>query len=249
MVTMKSLFKRLIPNRLLEFVRSIRKEFFDGYWLKSYSQEGEDMILHRLFAGQSRGFYVDVGAHHPLRFSNTYIFYKRGWSGINIEPNPDAIRLFQSARARDINLQLGVSNSKGRITYYQFDEPALNTFDSEIVNSRLAETHYKLKSTCEVNVELLDQILSNYLPAGIQIDFLSIDVEGLDFAVLKSNDWERYRPKCVLVEALNATLEDVMRGEIFDFMKSRQYVLFAKTYNTLIFLSDRRNERNELNGE
>jgi hypothetical protein len=66
---------------------------------------------------------------------------------------------------------------------------------------------------------------------------LTIDVEGFDFAVLKSNDWERYRPKCVLVEALGASLEDVMRGEIFHFMKRQQYVLFAKTYNTLFFLS------------
>jgi FkbM family methyltransferase len=237
MATMKSLFKRLIPNRLLASIRSIRKEFFDIYSLKSYSQEGEDMILHRIFADKPRGFYVDVGAHHPRRFSNTYFFYKRGWCGINIEPNPDAFRLFQSDRARDTNLQLGVSNSKGRITYYQFDEPALNTFDSEIVNSRLANTQYKLKSTSEVDVERLDQVLSNYLPAETQIDFLSIDVEGFDFAVLKSNDWERYRPKYVLVEVLDSSLEDVMGGEIFEFMKSQQYVLFAKTYNTLFFLS------------
>lgn len=204
------------------------------------------MILHRIFAGKPCGFYVDVGAHHPCRFSNTYFFYKRGWCGINIEPNPDVSNLFRSARARDINIQLGVSDSTGQITYYQFDEPAINTFDSEIVNSRLAKTHYKLKSTCEVDVERLDQILTNHLPADIQIDFLSIDVEGYDFAVLKSNDWERYRPTCVLVEALGASLEDVMRGKIFDFMKSQQYVLFAKTYNTLFFLNVYRNERNGL---
>lgn len=237
MATLKSLFKRFIPNRLLGPIRRIRTEFFDGYCLKSYSQEGEDMILHRIFAGKPRGFYVDVGAHHPFRFSNTYFFYKRGWCGINIEPNPGASNLFRSARARDVNIQLGVSDSTGPITYYQFDEPALNTFDSEIVNSRLATTHYKLKSTCEVDVERLDQILTNHLPADTQIDFLSIDVEGFDFAVLKSNDWERYRPKCVLVEALDTSLEDVMRGEIFYFMKSQQYVLFAKTYNTLFFMN------------
>jgi FkbM family methyltransferase len=234
---LKNLIKRLLPSRLLEDISSIRKEVFDGYCLKSYSQEGEDMILNRIFEDKARGFYVDVGAHHPRRFSNTYFFYKRGWRGINIEPNPDASSLFRSARARDINIQLGVSDSTGQITYYQFDEPALNTFDSDIVNSRLARSHYKLKSTCGVQVERLDQILTNYLPADTQIDFLSIDVEGFDFAVLKSNDWERYRPKCVLVESLNTSWEDVMRGEIFGFMHNQQYVLFAKTYNTLFFLN------------
>lgn len=199
------------------------------------------MILHRIFEGKTRGFYVDVGAHHPHRFSNTYFFYKRGWRGINIEPNPDASDLFRSARARDINIQLGVSDSTGEITYYQFDEPAVNTFNSEIVNSRLARPRYKLKSTCGVQVERLDRILTNHLPADTQIDFLSIDVEGSDLAVLKSNDWERYRPKCVVVEELGVSLEDVMRGEIFTFMKNQQYVLFAKTYNTLFFLNAWRN--------
>jgi FkbM family methyltransferase len=246
MVTLKNLIKSIIPDRVLEAIRTIRNNLFDGYCLKSYSQEGEDMILHRIFAGKALGFYVDIGAHHPRRFSNTYFFYKRGWSGINVEPNPDVIKLFRSTRERDINLQLGVSDSIGRITYYQFDEPALNTFDSGIVNSRLANTRYKLKSTREVDVERLDKILTDHLPADIQIDFLSIDVEGFDFAVLKSNDWKRYRPKCVLVEALGTSLADVMCGEIFEFMKRQQYVLFAKTYNTLFFLSDWRNERNGL---
>lgn len=233
---MKDLFKRLIPKRLHKPMRDIRNNFFGGYCLKSYSQEGEDMILHRIFAGKPLGFYVDIGAHHPRRYSNTYFFYKRGWRGINVEPNPDVIKLFQSVRARDINIQLGVSDSTGRITYYQFDEPALNTFDSEIVKSRLAHTSYKLKSISEVNVGTLNQVLTNYLPHGTQIDFLSIDVEGFDFAVLKSNDWTRYRPKCVLVEALNVSLEDVPQSEIFIFMKRQQYELFAKTYNTLFFL-------------
>jgi FkbM family methyltransferase len=244
MAMLKSLIKKLIPNRFHGLISSMRKDLFDGYCLKSYSQEGEDMILHRIFGDKQSGFYIDVGAHHPCRFSNTYFFYKRGWCGINIEPNPDFSRLFRSTRARDINIQLGVSDSKGQITYYQFDEPALNTFSGEIVNSRLARSGYKLKSTCGVQVDRLDQILADYLPAGTQIDFLSIDVEGLDFSVLKSNDWARYRPKCVLVEAVNVSLEDVMRGEIFDFMKSQRYSLFAKTCNTLFFLNDGRDVQN-----
>jgi len=194
------------------------------------------MILRRLLESKECGFYVDVGAHHPRRFSNTYFFYKRGWSGINIEPNHDILAAFQATRSRDINLQLGVSDSKGSITYYSFDEPALNTFDEEIVKSRLTNTQYKLIGKHDVPVERLDHILAMYLPPNTQIDFLSIDVEGFDFLVLKSNDWECYRPKYVLVEALDSSLEDLMRGEIFEFMKRQQYMLFAKTYNTLFFV-------------
>lgn len=233
---MKKLIKKCIPNRLLGVFRNIRNELFDGYCVKSYSQEGEDIVLNRIFEGKSSGFYVDVGAHHPRRFSNTYLFYKRGSRGINIEPNPDAIKLFQLKRVGDINLCVGVSDSAGKITYYQFDEPALNTFDTEVVNSRVMNTPYKLKSTSEVSVERLDSILEKYLPANGQIDFLSIDVEGFDFAVLKSNDWNRFRPKCVLIEALNTSLEEFIKGEIFEYMQNKQYVLFAKTYNTIFFV-------------
>lgn len=219
----------------------VRNVLFDVHCAKTYSQEGEDMVLRRIFSDKRQGFYVDVGAHHPRRFSNTYWFYQRGWRGINIEPNPDVIAQFRSDRARDINLHVGVSESPGHLTYYQFDEPALNTFDSEIAQSRQGKTH-RLRSSCEISVERLDQLLTAHLPKNTPIDFLTIDVEGLDFAVLRSNDWERYRPGCVLVEALNSSLEEVMRGDIFRFMKDRRYVLFAKMYNTLIFLNKQAGE-------
>lgn len=193
------------------------------------------MILRRIFEGQERGFYVDVGAHHPRRFSNTYFFYRRGWCGINIEPNPEAIRAFQSDRSRDTNLQLGVSDRAEKRTYYLFNEPALNTLDGDIVKSRLATTHYKLVKTIDISVERLDGILGRYLPANQEIAYLSIDVEGQDFAVLQSNDWQLFRPNCVLVEAIGSSLEDVMRSDIFQFMKAQGYELFAKTFNTLVF--------------
>lgn len=221
-------------GRLRLFVSRLRANNIDVYGIKSFSQEGEDMILSRIFEGQKRGFYVDVGAHHPHRFSNTHIFYQRGWSGINIEPNPDAIGAFQTARPRDTNLQTGVSDYAKNLTYYLFDEPALSTFDEDVV-SRLASTPYKLVKSIEIPVERLDSILKKYLPSNQKIDFLSIDVEGLDFAVLRSNDWQLYRPKCVLVEAHRMSLEDALRSEIFLFMKEHGYEFFAKTFNTLVF--------------
>lgn len=235
---MKSLFIKLIPNRLLAAIKCIRDQYIDSFCVKSYSQEGEDMVLRRIFENQTVGFYVDVGAHHPYRFSNTYFFYRLGWRGINIEPNPEAISAFRSARPRDINLELGVSDCPGQLTYYQFDEPALNTFDYGVVKAKLAKTSYKLKTASEVSVERLDAILAKQLPENTKIDFLSIDVEGLDYMVLKSNDWDTYRPKCVLAELVNATIEDVMKSEIYQFMENQNYKLFAKTHNTLIFLCE-----------
>jgi len=225
----------IFPGKLRSVASRVRARLMDSYATQSYSQEGEDMVLHRIFEDRDHGFYVDVGAHHPSRFSNTCFFYRRGWRGINIEPNPEAISLFMKERKRDINLQLGVSNVEGRLTYYKFDEPALNTFDPDIVNLRLADTSYKLLTTCKIKVERLDQILSTNLPVDTAIDFLSIDVEGLDLQVLTSNDWKRFRPRYVLAEALKTTLEDAIHSDICSYMKEQKYVLFAKTYNTLFF--------------
>ena len=230
----RGLYDRL-PPRLKRRLAALGSRWFDIYSVKSYSQEGEDMILRRMFVGRARGFYVDVGAHHPRRFSNTFLFYCRGWRGINIEPNPDAIELFAAERKGDTNLQLGIAAQAGTLTYYKFDEPALNTFDREMVESRLATTSYRVASTMPVAVERLDSVLGRHLPHGTQIDFLSVDVEGLDCEVLKSNDWLRYRPTCVVVEALRETLEGAIAGETTSLMTQQGYELVAKTLNSLIF--------------
>lgn len=193
------------------------------------------MILERIFSQLSTGFYVDVGAHHPQRFSNTYKLYKKGWHGLNIEPNPDAYRLFLKERKRDINLNIGISTTIGTLTYYMFDEPALNTFDPEVVQNRLTGTSYKLLSQTEVGVSTLKQVFDEFIPPATTINYMTIDVEGLDLKVLQSNDWHQYRPEWVLVEQLGLHSLENLDYEIHTFMKSIQYVLFAKTFNTLFY--------------
>jgi FkbM family methyltransferase len=230
----KSLFI-LLPSWIRKSLFEARARIFDIYATKSYSQEGEDIILQRLFSGNAHGFYVDVGAHHPRRFSNTHLFYRQGWRGMNIEPNPDIADAFKRERKRDINLQVGISDHEGILTYYIFDDPALNSFDKDLAVSRVATTPYKVTGTKEISVQRLDTVLRSHLPSGTKIDFLSIDVEGLDRAVLQSNDWNVFRPTCVLVESLDTSMGEAMQGEIFVFMKACGYGLFAKTYNTLIF--------------
>jgi len=226
------------------FIRTIKnclhatsRKFFDGYATKAYSQEGEDLILLRLFEGKRNGFYIDVGAHHPKRFSNTNLFYKLGWRGINIEPNPESFNQFLKMRPRDINIQLGVSDQTGLLKYYYFNDPALNTFDTSVVESREKLDGVIPIKTQEIPVDRLDTILLKNFPAGLAIDFMTIDVEGFDYAVLQSNDWTRFRPKIILVEALRMPIEKSLDGEIHQFMKSKGYELCAKTYNTYFYSS------------
>ncbi len=207
----------------------------------SYAQEGEDLLLDRLLTKQDKGFYVDVGAHHPKRFSNTYYFHTRGWRGINIEPNPAVHDLFGKMRRRDVNLQLGIAEQVGELLYYEFDDPALNTFDEQLMRERESMTPYRVIATRMIKVEPLAAVLAAHLPSGQAIDFLSVDVEGLDLNVLRSNDWERFRPRCVVSEALNTDLAPaILAGNpLLAYMESQQYSLTAKTCNSWFFLDAR----------
>lgn len=207
----------------------------DRFAKQSYSQEGEDIILGRLFPNRDSGFYIDVGAHHPRRFSNTYFFYKQGWRGINIEPNPDMMIGFSKERGEDQNLQMGIHERRGKLQYFKFNDPALNTFDAELARQRVETTSYSVVETIEVQVDRLEAVLAQHVPVNVNIDFLSIDVEGLDLSVLKSNDWNRFRPRIVLAEEISSSLSSVVNGKIASFMVKQKYELFAKTFNTLFF--------------
>ena len=212
------------------------KIFFDYHASKSYSQEGEDMILRRLFEKKHSGFYVDVGAHHPARFSNTYYFYKRGWRGINIDAMPGSMKMFKLTRPRDINLEIPVSADSKSMLYYMFNEPALNGFDAGLSNSRNSQSNqYKVVKTLVLPAKRLDSILDEYLPSGQTIEFLTIDVEGLDFEVLRSNDWGKYKPEVVLIEVLGSTLADLASCEITKFLSAYGYTIYAKAVNTVIY--------------
>ena len=177
---LKNIIKAILPKSIIENLSNIKNTYFDGYALKSYSQEGEDMILRRMFEGQKTGFYVDVGAHHPKRFSNTYFFYKMGWMGINIDAMPGSMKLFNKVRPKDINLEKAISDKKQILTYYIFNEPALNGFSKELSEERDGKSNYFIKLTKDIETVTLDEILDNYLPKNQEIDFLSIDAEGIE---------------------------------------------------------------------
>lgn len=228
-------FYDLIAKSILRAVDVfIRIIFGDQYYVKAYSQEGEDMILHRIFERKQGGFYVDVGAHHPKRFSNTYLFYLKGWSGINIDAMPGSMNIFRMLRKRDINIEAAIAKDKKEMTFYIFNEPALNTFDLHTRNEHAVGRYFVVREQ-KMQTETLENVLQKHLPRDKKIDFMSIDVEGLDLEVLQSNNWKLFRPQYILVESLYTTLKDVEESEIYQFLNQQEYDLFAKTFYTIIF--------------
>lgn len=202
----------------------------------SFSQEGEDLLLKRIFDSQMDGFYIDIGAHHPQRFSNTYLFYLQGWRGINIDAMPGSMKLFSQLRSGDINIEAAISNSSEELTYYIYNEPALNTFSENLVIQRNKLTDYNVIDKKIIQTRKLSEILDKYVKENQQVDFLSIDVEGLDYKVLLSNDWSKYKPKVILIEELSTSFFSLSKeSKTFSFLMDKGYELFAKTFNTSFY--------------
>ena len=409
--------KQILPRRVWEWLKRARQRILGrrAYMNPSYSIEGEDRIVRALlWQKHDKGFYVDVGAHHPFRFSNTYLFYTQGWSGINIDATPGSMKAFNKYRPRDINLEVGVgrgrktggggesckdsalgeqcgsvanfvkgttakvanlpqslqsshsptatpripeeekqAKSKNKtglesnfldssspssraaqsgvaihkkvdstseaqnlkmpakdsrifdknaqnvfsqnatrrqdlgdkngalqgesrahtwayvtadspqqspflapkptpkpikaqsssdkptpryMEYYMFNEPAWNTFDPQVAQNSLG----KIQRIVKVPLLTLGEVLHTYVPKGVEIDFLSIDCEGFDLAVLESNDWDSFVPHIIIVEILTniygeldmVALQD---NEIARFLFSKGYALVAKAHNSVIF--------------
>jgi FkbM family methyltransferase len=237
------MFKDILKKTIVFFLpKAIKSEFgkLPPNCNPSYSQEGEDLILQRIFENKTDGFFIDVGAHHPTRFSNTYLLYLKGWRGINIDAMPGSMKAFDQVRPEDINIECPISDKEEELTFYVFNEPALNTFSESEAQKKNLLNGYKIIERKQLITNTLSNILSEYLDKRQQIDFLSIDVEGLDLKVLKSINWDNWKPTVILVEDLTRDLEVIFEtGSIRQYLLPIGYKLFAKTVNTLFFLLEK----------
>jgi FkbM family methyltransferase len=193
------------------------------------------MVLERFLEKRTSGFYVDVGAHHPKRFSNTFKLYSKGWRGLNIDANPGSMEAFRKVRPRDINIEAAVSSSPSELTYYAFNAPALNTFDKDMASMHLGG-QYRIINEVKIKTQRLSELLDQHMPVNTKIDVLTIDVEGFDYDVLLSSDWSRYSPEFVLVECLGlSALDQTTSDPVVRFLVERHYSVVAKTVNTVFF--------------
>lgn len=229
---MKDIVKSILPKSLFEKAKTAYKEHITHYKRDIYSEFGEDFIAAVLLSFKRNGFYVDVGAFRPKELSVTYYFYKKlSWSGVIVEPNPTAKPLFLSQRPNDIFVNQGVASRSGDLTYYEFEDPTLNSFSEDVYN--LNKSTFMTRKS--IKVSPLYEILSEHVPEGKEIDLMNVDVEGLDLEVLRSNDWERFAPKILIVEDHQFDPEDPLKSEIVSFIKSKGYKLKANCFISLVF--------------
>jgi FkbM family methyltransferase len=200
---------------------------FAPYISNFYSQDGEDIVLASFYEEKPnyRGFYIDIGAHHPIRFSNTQFFYEKGWHGINIDACPGSMKQFNKLRKNDINIEIGVSDKPGEMEYFSFVEPALNSFDKTLSEKRI-DDGWALKERINRHVLPLNDILEKYLPHNQHIDFITMDVEGLELQLIESLNFQKYTPDFFLVEDLSSIA--FKERPISRLLNSHDYVAVVK---------------------
>jgi FkbM family methyltransferase len=199
----------------------------------SYAQLGEDLILSH-YLKQDSGFYVDVGCHDPFRYSTTALLHLyRGWRGMNIDADPQAIDKFRKARPGDINLNFGVSDAAAELEFTIFRGSAHNSFDARMVKA--ASQRMRVEQRLKVRVRPLRDILDEYLPPGQTIDYMNIDCEGLDERVIAGNDWCRFSPRILSVEIHALNLVKAMDHAVVRTLLQAGYRLRSHCEVTSIF--------------
>lgn len=197
--------------------------------VRSYSNAGEDLLIDAILGSRSTGTYVDIGANDPTLFNNTKRFYDRGWSGINIEPNPLHFPALLKNRTRDINPNIGIADKEAIVPFYVLGEDTASTLGKEHARLQHYYNDNSIQKVIDVPVARLDDTLDKYL-TGRKIDFMSIDVEGQEMPVLRGNDWNKYRPYLILIEiAFNPK-------EIIDYLISLEYIPVLFTGGNGIFI-------------
>ena len=211
----------------------------------SYSYGGVDSLILDIFKDKKKGFYLDIGCGHPIKNNNTYLLNKKGWHGINIDLDKENIKLFNVFRKNDLNLAVAVSDKEGESDlYFYHEKSALNTLSKKNADFQKAN----ITSIKKIKTKKINKIIENSPYRDQEIDFLSIDVEGSEIAILKNFNFRKYSPKVIVVEFLdlslkkleikNLNINNIIKSEIYKLIESNNYTLANILHSDLVFIQN-----------
>ena len=209
---------------------------------RSYSQGSMDLVLKSIFNNKQNGVYIDVGCQHPIKNNNTYLLFKKGWTGINIDLDRVNIDLFNYNRPNDFNFNIAISDKIEELDlYYYHQKSPINTLDVNVSKKQGS----KIEKTIKIQTNTLTNIINK--TTINDIDVLSIDVEGFELKVLKGLDFNKFKPKIIITEFLDLTskkweipynnLNNILNSELYKFIVSKDYKLVNWVNGDLVFVS------------
>ena len=211
-------------KKLINYI-SIQKRKFK-YQKQSYSFNGVDLIVNYIFKNKKEGFYLDIGAQHPISNNNTYILFKRGWKGINIDLDKKNIDLFKIARPDDFNLNYAISDTEKEVDlFFYHDSSPINTLSKKVSNFQKANVSQVKKIKTTTLDKVLDEISLQH-----RIDYMNIDVEGYEEQVLKGFNINKFKPYVISIEYLDLEMNklELTNNDINNLLNSNLYQFFIK---------------------
>ena len=227
-------------KKIINTFSIIKRKF--KYQKKSYSLNGVDLIVDYIFKNKKNGFYLDIGAQHPVSNNNTYLLFKKGWSGINIDLDEKNIDLFEIARPKDLNLRYAISDSEKEVDLFFYHESSpINTLSENVSNFQRA----KVKKIKKIQTKILDNVLDE-LNLEHHIDYMNIDVEGHEDQVLKGFNIKKYKPSVISVEYLdlnmkklefkNNDINNLLNSNLYKYFTQNDYYFVNWLHGDLIFI-------------
>ena len=203
----------------------------------AYSHWGVDLIITKLLNSKNKGIYIDVGCHHPFLNNHSYLLYKSGWEGINIDIDYNSIDMFNFFRKNDVNIQTAVTDHKGEVDlFFYHNRAAKNTISKEFGSDA--------KEQKKINSDTLNNIIENSKFKNSKIDFVSIDVEGNEINVLNGFNLKKYKPKLILLEFIlpnkkefyEKDINEITNSEVYNFLIKNEYKLINWNHDDLLFM-------------
>lgn len=213
----------------------------------SFSQSGEDAIIKYIFSTLGKNIkncsYLDLGANHAVHLSNTYSFYTKGARGVLLEANPELAKELSEKRPEDIVINKCLSEKSGeKIDFYIMNGDGLSSADFDAIQGFIKENpDLKIERTVSVDSITINEIIEKYFHEKAP-HILNVDIEGMEFTVLKMIDFEKFRPLvviCEMIEYKNGLTVGQKNQEIIDFMRENDYEEFAFTGINSIFIDKR----------
>jgi len=222
-----------LPTALRLVVTEAARKLLDPNKVSGYSQFGEDRLIEQYLDLNQSGFYVDVGCNHPVYRSNTYRLYQQGWRGLNIDANPQLVKLCERVRPRDINVCAAVSSRRERVTLSLAKDSCMSTLSADFATTMLGPGGVAERR--EVETSLLQDLLTAHNVPD-RFDLLTIDVEGHDYEVLSSFDIRRFRPRLIMIEIHGLDLRNAASDRVVRYLAEHDYALVSYVCLTGFFV-------------
>ena len=227
-------------------INLIKKLYYEKYTKKSYSISNVDLIIDRMFSKVKRGVFIDLGCNHPIKFNNTYLLYKRGWRGINIDLDKESIDEFNKIRDKDYNVRSLISTNIGeeKEIYYYHSRSAINTLSRELLEQR--NTKKDSIKIFKETTNTLENIIEKSPFKNQKINLLSIDIENHEYEALKCFNFTKFRIDVIVIEIhdlsqkkleiYNQSLDFVINSNIYKLLTNNGYKLINWVNSDFVFV-------------